>query len=912
MNLIGVPPGESFFDAVVAHFLAAEPAARDVNDFSAVRVLVPALPLAAELRAALSSALRHAALLPEFGTLRQWAQTAAVAVTPLPGSRRQVLLYEALRARQWFDEAALWSVAAEMAALFDELSEASVQLPDDAASLAAQLESAYAVRASLPLAFEARVVHELWRALTASGEADTTAVYRRQLAELAREPSQDLFVLLDAAPEEALAVAEYEFLKRYAERRRVHIVYPLPRESAATPLLATLAAAWPQTSETLPHPPLRERAQAVAQRYRPSPLAERLALMPAAGREPEAQAAVAQIGAWLQAGVRRIALIAQDRLTARRVRALLEGEGILVSDETGWLLSTSRAAAAVDALIETIAGGAYHRDLLDLCKAPFVFADIAEPERQAAVFALETAIRGASVTAGLTRFRRAVSAGEGADKEKTLDLLDRVAAADALLGGRPATLARWLVRLHRALEALGMLSALADDIAGRALLDLLEIRHAELAGNDAVFSLGAWRDWLNRELEVASFRDARVVSPIVVTPLNAVCLRRFEAALLVGGDARQLSPAASNAFFNQSVRRELGLRTHADGERALRRDLELLLTGVPRVTVTWQSVQDGEARLPAPELLLLSTLHALAWGDDLHRPLLPSRPVAGVDAATAPGPTQAAAPIAPPMLIPQRVSVSGYASLVACPYRFFARHVLRLGEMDEVSEEMEKRDYGNLVHRVLERFHRRHPLVSALGEAEALSALQACVDEIFAPAIGENFLAAAWRLRWARRLPAYLAWQRAREAEGWRWAQAETPARRALPLAGGGRVELYGRIDRIDTRHGGDEAALLDYKTQTVKAIRQRLDEDVQMPAYALMHDKAGEAAYVALDDENVTTVPGGDGHGSLAEQGEAQGQRLIAVFDALHAGARLPAHGADSVCLWCEMSGLCRKALLA
>ena len=70
---------------------------------------------------------------------------------------------------------------------------------------------------------------------------------------------------------------------------------------------------------------------------------------------------------------------------------------MLVSDETGWLLSTSRAAAAVDALIETAAGNAYFRDLLDLCKSPYLFSDIDESERKAAVYALETAIREASV-----------------------------------------------------------------------------------------------------------------------------------------------------------------------------------------------------------------------------------------------------------------------------------------------------------------------------------------------------------------------------------------------------------------------------------------------------------------------------------------------------------------------------------
>ena len=129
-------------------------------------------------------------------------------------------------------------------------------------------------------------------------------------------------------------------------------------------------------------------------------------------------------------------------------------------------------------------------------------------------------------------------------------------------------------------------------------------------------------------------------------------------------------------------------------------------------------------------------------------------------------------------------------------------------------------------------------------------------------------------------------------------------------MAGSGSVEVYGRIDRIDVRAGG-EAALLDYKTQIAKAIRERLDDDVQLPAYALMHGHASEAAYVALDDEAIVAVACGDDAAALSDAATAQSERLVAVFEAMRAGAALPAHGADSVCGWCEMAGLCRKAFV-
>jgi ATP-dependent helicase/nuclease subunit B len=904
--LLALPPGEDFFDELAARVLARWPG----PELADLRILAPSLPIAAELRAALARAAPGPRLLPRCDTLRNWVRDAPLAGIPeaLPEAGRRVLLHEALRQRGWFDEASLWGIAAELAGLFDELTAAAVRLPDDSASFAEQLQRAYALRASQPLAFEARVVHELWRAQAGAGAPDAATVYRLRLAELARsiartEAPRPLLVLLDAAPEEALTPAERDFLRRYGAAQPLQVVHPQAREACSAPLPATLAAAWPAAEDDRP---LGERARALSSRYPSGTLTGRLALTPAAGREEEARAAVAQIGAWLGEGLRRIALVAQDRLSARRVRALLERENVLVNDETGWLLSTSRAAASVDALLEVAAGEAYYRDLLDLAKSPFIFADVDEEARKQAVFALEASIRAASAVSGAARIRRALLQSETPEKPLGGLLLDRIEAAMARLRAGPAPLARWLERLLAALDAVGMRDALAADAAGRVLLDLLETRREELAGNASPFSFGVWRDWLDHEFEAASFRDGGIDSPIVATPLNAVSLRRFEAALLLGGDAAQLAPAEHAEFFNASVRRELGLATREDGERELLRDLELLLAMVPRVVVSWQSRRDGEAIPLSPGLSLLSTLHDLAWGDDLRRPPLPARGEAEAETDTAPLPAGRAAPAAPRVLIPRRVSVSAYGTLVACPYRFFARHVLGLAEMDEVSEDMDKSEYGERVHRVLERFHARVPVVSALAEDEALQALRACTDEVFAPAVRDQLLAVGWRSRWEKHLPAYLAWQRAREAGGWRWERAEARFARALPLANGDGIELYGRIDRIDRRAAGD-VALYDYKTQPAGVVKSRLADDVQLPAYALLHGNAAEAAYVVLDDDPVAALPD-RGSQALAEEAAAQGERLAALFDALHAGAALPAHGVDRVCRWCEMRGLCRK----
>ena len=70
--------------------------------------------------------------------------------------------------------------------------------------------------------------------------------------------------------------------------------------------------------------------------------------------EELAWAATKSVESHLISGKKNIALVAQDRLVARRARALLSrlGNALRVRDETGWKLSTTRAAAAFDSLLE--------------------------------------------------------------------------------------------------------------------------------------------------------------------------------------------------------------------------------------------------------------------------------------------------------------------------------------------------------------------------------------------------------------------------------------------------------------------------------------------------------------------------------------------------------------------------------
>ena len=285
----------------------------------------------------------------------------------------------------------------ELAALFDELTRERVELAATQAEFSAQLARAYRVVGSsgVSLDFEARLVHELWRAFTQAGGAlDAESAYVARLAQLASDVSAPLYVL---APR-GWSRAEQRFLERYAAHAPVTVIEP--DASATDTVSRTLAAAWPVTlAENL-----LQRAGALRAVCPGSALAPRLRIAAAAHAEGHAQLIDHTVRERLAAGKQRIGVVVQDRLAARRARALLERAGVLVADEAGWALSTVSAATVIARWLDVASGGCHHTDLLDLLKSPFVFCDWTPAAREQVVQRFEQTIRTDNVAAGLENF----------------------------------------------------------------------------------------------------------------------------------------------------------------------------------------------------------------------------------------------------------------------------------------------------------------------------------------------------------------------------------------------------------------------------------------------------------------------------------------------------------------------------
>ena len=873
-------PGPDFIDRCAQALIAHAPG----PDLTGWRVVVPNLMMAPAFKQALRQAAGRSLLLPPVETLQVHLAPWAAAFSPLSDTRRQFALYQQLRARGWFEQGNLWALCEEFIAFFDELTEQGAALVDSEAALAEQLAAAYGARNTEALRFEAAVVHQLWYAETHGAPSRRAARLLGAAQWTACAPTPLLVIA-----EGALSTPLHAWLVRHAECAGI-VLCQADRSVAATPLLAMLDAAWPTENAA----PLQARVAAVAD---DGALDAHVQIIGVDALEHEAHTVAHGVRQALAAGAESIALVAVDRMAARRARALLERDGILVEDESGWKLSTTRAAALVDVALEVLARSAYWRDVLDLCKSPFVFSATPVEQRQRAVLAIERAIIDGAVVTGL-----APIAARLTEQPEALALITVLSDASRGFSMQSATPQVWLRRLRDLLSALEATDALLADAAGQTLLEGFDEHIEVLRDEGCQLSFDEWRDWLDSEMDAAMFRDRSIRSPVVMTHLPACRLRHFDVAIVVGADAIQLAAEDRRAIFiHDGVRQELGLPGRADGLQRLRDDLTMLIAGCGRVVFTWQKLRDGDPGPLAAELEILDLAHEMRFGRPLIHPAPPMPPVnAAHQGQPVPG------PVVPRSQRPASITAYGYASLVNCPYQYFARSVLGLDEAGEVSEAMEKRDYGQFVHSVLERFHTRFPVVTGVSDEVLLAALETETLAVFGERLKANFLETAWLLRWRKRMGDYLDWQRRREQSGWHYAEAERSVRRALPLADGDTLTLKGRLDRLD--RGADGAlAVLDYKARDTASLRRAVKdpEDGQLAIYAALMDEAvAQAAYVALDGDRVDTYPLDDPAAAAA----AHLGRLTDVFQRMGEGAPMKANGLGTVCDYCSVRGLCRK----
>jgi hypothetical protein len=186
--------------------------------------------------------------------------------------------------------------------------------------------------------------------------------------------------------------------------------------------------------------------------------------------------------------------------------------------------------------------------------------------------------------------------------------------------------------------------------------------------------------------------------------------------------------------------------------------------------------------------------------------------------------------------------VTAFGAYLACPYRFYLAHVLRLRAIDDAAEELDGGAFGTLAHEVLHAFG-NHDDRDATDPDRIAELLTTLLDRHAAQRFGDDPPPAVRvqieQLR--HRLRAFAGCQADWAEKGWRIRMVERQAEgeAAALTVDGEPFRLTGRIDRIDVHEDGRHLAVFDYKTgdkidPPEKAHRRYDGEwvDLQLPLY--------------------------------------------------------------------------------
>ncbi len=309
----------------------------------------------------------------------------------------------------------------------------------------------------------------------------------------------------------------------------------------------------------------------------------------------------------------------------------------------------------------------------------------------------------------------------------------------------------------------------------------------------------------------------------------------------------------ADAFLPNQLRRQLGMM---DNGRRYARDMycmQVVLHAREHLRiVVGKADHQGDPLVPS-RLLLACGLEELPSrvlqlvSDDAIDVLPPTvqrwQAVKGASRLTVPAPIAGR--------VPATLSVTALRDYLACPYRFYLRHVLKLSEEVDSDLELDARKFGILLHDTLAMMG-KNPVSQSTDPEEVeqflVKQLQIVAADKFGPAPPAGVLIQIEQAE--MRLRAFAPRQAQRAAAGWliKFVEQGVDAQDHLRLGiGQDTLTLIGRIDRIDYHPAQNRWAIWDYKTSEtannpVSVHWSEKDgwKDLQLPMYRKIAAKLG------------------------------------------------------------------------
>jgi ATP-dependent helicase/nuclease subunit B len=339
--------------------------------------------------------------------------------------------------------------------------------------------------------------------------------------------------------------------------------------------------------------------------------------------------------------------------------------------------------------------------------------------------------------------------------------------------------------------------------------------------------------------------------PVQVTGLLEARLEHYDLLILAGLGEHVFpkDPPRRTLLLGRVWREQAGL---PDWRHDLGLDAELflrLLHAGDTVRITWSRERDGQPALPSPLVgrlvLALETPPAPRGADAVWRAAAAEGPdAAGAQTVFTAEPTPRRAHV--PVPIPTTLSHSSLRIGIDCPYRWLLERGLGLREAEPLRDELQKKDYGTIVHDALRRFVLGTDGAAALRSGDrrrAREALHAAAAAAFTHGAGELPQRGLWEAAFLRAGEEIVDVELAGAA---RWTPVGAETRFSFPLshlaAWAGHpvpaeladVKIEGRIDRHDRAADGS-VRVIDYKTGTPPTpAAVAAGRDLQLGLYAL------------------------------------------------------------------------------
>lgn len=701
--------------------------------------------------------------------------------------------------------------------------------------------------------------------------------------------------------------------------------------------------------DTAPEAESRARGDGFVSRDREDELGDLVRRIRAIDRDPASRVPLERVGVVFERPLPYVYL----------AREVFRRGGVPVETRDALPLAAEPVAAAVDLALSCPAAAFSRTSLVSLLASPhFVFGDRAAPIDRLDVAALDQALEehdGLGDPDRLERFSAGWLDGTLRSPRARWDARRAARAASAAAGviralapldqGAPASVQ--LARLSAFLEAHAAPVGPGDPLAERLLRArqaiqaiLAELADAHREHHDLLWTLGELAAEVRHRIEAETFTPRAGDGGVQLVDASAAPFGRFDALHLVGlvdgewprrprrnifyssgllatlgwpGDRPDPLAAARAAFVDllQSAGRHVSVSTFLLEDDALVEGSPLL-DDIPRAGLTRVALDVPDTRVFEDEALLLRPVPepALDPGVAAWARLRASRPPATLDrfhGAAGPQPARAR-------------SVSAIELYSQCPFRFFARHVLRLPEERAEQDGLTPLERGRLHHELFEAIvaawdaqGRGAVTPELLGEARAIAldvaeraleklpAAEAALERtrLAGSPVAPGLIDVVLRLEAER--PAVVIERRLEHAiDGtytFRGADGPRP------------VEVRGIADRIDLLADGT-FRVLDYKAS-------KPGSTLQIAIYATCATRKlqghrgrdwalSEAAYIAFRGDR-TVVP-------LAKPGEAEQAlaeaeaEVVAITDAIGRGRFPPRPRTRSLCLSCAFAGACRR----